>query len=156
MEILSDTRFCLKAIDSNGENGPPRSKVFFKGQSTGISIPGAVLECAASLKEYYVLFTTDDIPQEDTLHICLLNDGLRLLDYANVGAMYSTGHLSDLRIEEPDKIHFRFIGDTTWTLRIADKPSFHMPVLRDPKGVSRPIRFSTYLQLEAEPHPEAG
>jgi hypothetical protein len=154
MQILPDSKLSLEP-GSDGNGGKhPRSEVLYEGRGTGISIPGVTLECAVGWNKSYVLFTTDDIPQEDTLHICLLAENLELLDYVNVGAMYSTGSLSGIQLEEPDKIHFRFIGGVTWTVRLSSTPAFHLPLLADPKGVSRPLRLSTHLQLMAKPRPQ--
>lgn len=154
MKILSDAELSIAPREVGNGDKPPRSEVFYEGRLTGVSIPGVTLEGAVAWNKWYVLFTTDDIPQEDTLHICLLAENLTLLDYVNLGAMYSTGHFSALKVEEPDKIHFRFIGGVAWTIRLSSTPAFHLPVLADPKGVSRPLRLSTYLQLTTERGPE--
>lgn len=156
MKILQDSELSIAPQKEGNGDKLPRSEVFYEGRATGVSIPGVTLECAVAWNKAYVLFTTDDIPQEDTLHICLLAENLALLDYVNLGSIYSTGHLSGLKVEEPDKIHFRFIGGVAWTIRLSSTPAFHFPILADPKGVSRPLRLSTYLHLTAAPRPEAG
>jgi hypothetical protein len=123
------------------------------GVPTATVVPGAILECAVQWDRHYLVFATDDVPQEDTLHICLLDARLRLLDHAKLGAMYSTGHFHDLRIAAENTVRFRFIGETDWTLVLFGHPVFHLPLLMDPRGVSRPLRLSTHMRLYGKPRP---
>lgn len=155
MELLSKAKFDFRQITSASGEDRPRSEILLDGAPTAAMVPGAILECALHWNRYYLVFATDDVPQEDTLHICLLDDRLRLLDHAKLGAMYSTGHFHDLRIAAANTVRFRFIGDTDWTVVLFDRPVFHLPLLMDPRGISRPLRFSTYMRLNGKPRVKA-
>lgn len=134
----------------------PRSELILYGETTGKIIEGAVLEAAICWRGHFLIFLTDDIINEDTLRIYLLDPKLDMVDAARLGAMYSTGAFSSLQLVEPNILRFEFFGDTTWTLELLDDQSFSMPMVSDPKGVTRPFRLSHRFKLHGDPIPSPG
>lgn len=134
----------------------PRSELILYGETTGKIVEGAVLEAAICWRGYFLVFLTDDIINEDTLRIYLLDPKLDIVDAARLGAMYSTGAFSALQLVEPNIIRFEFFGDTTWTLELLDDQSFSVPMVSDPKGVTRPFRLSHRFKLHGDPIPSPG
>jgi hypothetical protein len=136
-----------------GEERMPRSEIVAQGIATGKFVDGAVLEAAVKWNGGYIALVTDDIPQEDTLHIYLFDTSLNLIDSATLGAMYSTGALRDLTLESPNLLSFRFIGATTWKLEILNRMEFSVPFSGDPLGVHRPLSFARHFRLRGDPAP---
>ena len=134
----------------------PRSELILYGETTGKIVEGAVLEAAICWRGHFLIFLTDDIINEDTLRIYLLDPQLDIADAARLGAMYSTGAFSALQLVEPNIIRFEFFGDTTWTLELLDDQSFAVPMVSDPKGVTRPFRLSHRFKLRGDPIPSPG
>ncbi|MDP3228626.1 MAG: hypothetical protein Q8N13_11705 [Acidovorax sp.] len=137
------------------DEAPPLCEIVVSGQATGQQVPGAVLEAAAQWQSFTLLFTTDDVPYEEFLHIHLLDAQLNLLDSATVGGMYSTGSFSLLESTEPDTLRFRFIGDTDWSVQVLPAPGFRVPLLSEPAGVSRPLGFSRHFIVRCNPLPDS-
>ncbi|MBP1205317.1 hypothetical protein JOD97_003359 [Duganella sp. 1411] len=131
----------------------PRSELILYGETTGKIVEGAVLEAAICWRGHFLIFLTDDIINEDTLRIYLLDPKLDMVDAARLGGMYSTGAFSALQLVEPNLIRFEFFGDTTWTLELLDDQSFSVPMVSDPKGVTRPFRLSHRFKLHGDPIP---
>ena len=134
----------------------PRSELILYGETTGKIVEGAVLEAAVCWKGHFLIILSDDIIHEDTLRIYLLDPKLDIVDAARLGAMYSTGAFSALQLVEPNIIRFEFFGDTTWTLELLDDQSFSVPMVSDPKGVTRPFRLSHRFKLHGDPIPSPG
>jgi len=154
MTLLRTHRFSLRLLTASDAQLGPRSDILVEGKSTGKAVSGAVFEAAYSWNGRYLLFITDDIPNEETLHIYLLDSDLNVRDWARLGAMYSTGHLSALEPEQPNVVHFRFFGDTVWTISLLPAPVFHLPLIADPRGVRRPLRLTREFALSGNPRPE--
>jgi hypothetical protein len=154
MQILSSTDVSLVRIPNRPEGGEPISEILRHGQATGRQVPGVVLEAAAQWNSFTLLFTTDDTPFEEVLHIHLLDAQLNVLDSATVGGMYSTGSFSLLESPEPATLRFRFIGDTDWSVEVLPEPGFRVPLLSEPTGVSRPLGFSRHFVVRGQPKPE--
>lgn len=119
-----------------GRDGPC-SEVLISGRSSGTIVPGAVLEAAVRCAGTWLLFVSDDVPSEDMLSIYLLDDGGRRLDSARIGGPYTTGSFSGLRLEPPSTVHFRFIDDARWSVRLLQKAQFSLPWWPDARGVWR-------------------
>lgn len=154
MQILSSTDVSLARIPNRPDGAEPVSEILRNGQATGRQVAGAVLEAAAQWQSFMLLFTTDDTPFEELLHIHLLDAQLNLLDCATVGGMYSTGSFSLLDAAEPDTVRFRFIGGTDWSVQVLPEPGFRVPLLSEPTGVSRPLGFSRHFVVRGQPQPE--
>lgn len=131
-----------------------QSDVVLSGNSTGIIIPGQVLEAAVQVDEQrYILFLTDDVIFEESLTITLIDvrDGVK--EIVRLGNEYSTGSFEDLSVSA-DNINFRFIGDSLWTIKTVDSPRLRLPFGSDPKGVKREAGLKKYMMISATPAPE--
>lgn len=154
MHILSSAELSVTRVAGLADDAPPLCEIIRNGQATGHKVEGAVLESAARWRSFYLLFTTDDTPFEELLHIHLLDAELRLLDSATLGGIYSTGAFSLLESADPDTLRFRFIGDTDWSVQVLAEPGFRAPLLSEPAGVSRPWGFSRHFIVRGQPQPE--
>jgi len=140
----------LKIIHDDTEFTPAKSEILFNCTPTGRIIEGKVLEKAVALETGFLLFMTDDIPEEEFLTLLLCDKNFTVLDKATLGATMSTGDLREVELNG-DEVHFRFIGDTLWRLRPLGQPSLRLPLITDPRGVSRPLGLRQYFTLQADP-----
>lgn len=154
MRKLQIHELTTKLINTYSETEIPKSEILLAGIPTGKIVPGAFLEAAVSWDNFYLLFMTDDIPQEDMLGIHLLDKKLNLIDSATLGAMYSTGSFSILKLIPPNSINFRFIGGIDWNIELLTKPALRLPFVTDPKGVSRKFGFKRHFKIHGRPLPE--
>lgn len=136
-----------------GDNAAPRAAILVGGTPTGAVARGAVLEAALRWTGGYLLFMTDDVPFEDLLSIQLFDRDWRLLDAATLGHAYTTGAFGALDIVPPDTVHFHFIGDTRWTLRLLPRPRYCLPVLGNAPGEHRAWRWQRHFTLAGAPRP---
>ena len=134
-------------------NEIPTCEIVLNGKATGKLVSGAVLEAAVSWQEFYLLFLSDDIPQEDMLNIHFLDKNFNLLDSAILGNIYSTGSFSSLQLLQPDRVGFRFIGDTDWLIELLPKPALRLPFVTDPAGVRRRFGFARHFKVHGNPQP---
>ena len=122
------------------------------GNSTGITVPGKVLEAAVKVDaRRYLLFVTDDVIFEEMLTILLLDISQGVVEELTLGGAYTSGHFGDLEVM-PHSASFSFIGDTTWTVKVSTSPTFKLP-FSDPRGVSRPVALRKYIDISANPAP---
>ncbi|WP_313825797.1 hypothetical protein [Leclercia sp.] len=146
------TTLLLSEVSEATDTTQARSEVLIGGKSTGIIIPGKVLEAAIKIDpRRYLLFVTDDVMFEEMLTILLLDSFQGIVEKLTIGGAYSSGHFEDLRVS-PRSASFRFIGDTTWTIKVSSSPTFKLP-FSDPKGVSRSMGLRKYINISASPAP---
>jgi hypothetical protein len=139
--------------EGNHETGPS-SEVLIGGESTEKYVPGAILEAAVSWNDHFLLFMTDDVPNEEMLRVQLLNNRLDKIDSVIIGAPYSTGSFSSLELLPPDRIGFRFIGDCPWEIELLRQPGFRIPFVSEPKGVWRAFGFKRRFIVHGTPRPQ--
>lgn len=101
--------------------------------------------------ELTLVFISDAVLYEDTLHIYLLDSGLQTLDQASMYGLYATGTFSLLDIIPPDTVQFVFFSDMVWSLKVSDHKTFRLPILSDPHGVRRPFSFHRQFELRNTP-----
>lgn len=154
MQILNPSALSVARMPDLADDAPPLCEILRHGKPTGRRVPGAVLEQAAQWQSFYLLFTTDDTPFEELLHIHLLDAELNLLDSATLGGIYSTGSFSLLASAEPDTLRFWFIAGTDWSVQVLPEPGFRLPLLSEPAGMSRPLGFSRHFIVQGQPQPE--
>lgn len=94
---------------------------------------------------------TDDVIFEEMLTILLLDSSQGIVERLTIGGAYSSGHFEDLRVSHRSA-SFRFIGDTTWTVKVSPSPTFKLP-FSDPRGVSRAMGLRKYIDISATPAP---
>jgi hypothetical protein len=154
MKLIPAPAYSIRLATPPSDDIAPLSEIMIGGMPTGKIIGGAVLEAALRWDDFTLMFLTNDIPFEDTLHIYLLDDALNIVDSARLGAMYATGIFGDLDLTQSDTVRFRFFGGIVWTLLLLPKETFVLPFLSDPRGVGRPFRFSRRFQLYGKPLPD--
>ena len=119
--------FALKPV-SDSETEPPRSELFSDGRTTGLIVPGVILEAQFTCGEWHLLFTTENIPFEEALHIVLLDQRFRRLDDVELSHPLAAGALTDLQsTDDEPSARFSFFGGDQWELI----------VLRTPRRLSR-------------------
>ena len=145
MIILNSQEFKVQPASSD------QSRILLGDTQTGKSIDGCYLELCVKAENKYLVFMTDDTPNEDMLHIHLLNESLDVIDSATIGSMYSTGSFRDYHIQEPNTLIFHFIGGTQWKVKILERKEFLLPFISQPKGVSRKHFFYQFFKIYGSP-----
>lgn len=146
----------LARLPPQTDGQAPRSGLLADGQPTGVILDGATLEAAVQWHDQHLLFITDDVPYEEALRIVLIDADLQTVDAAELGAAYSTGSFTELALLPPDTVSFRFIGGTTWTVRLLQQDQFRLPWVSEPRGVSRRLGFTRRFVVDGDPQPERG
>lgn len=113
--------FALKSAGAD-EAAPPRSELLMNGRATGISLPGVVLEAQFQCGDSYLVFTTENIPYEEALHITLLGPDLRTLDHVELSHQFASGALTDVQIGGETQVRFSFFGGDLWELTVLGAP----------------------------------
>lgn len=148
MKLIPKSDFNLDPIDDQ------KSIIVDHNRRIQTKITGTALELCARYKDWFLIFTTDDTPFEDMLHVHLLDNNFNVLDSLTIGAMYSTGSFSEPHLMSSNKIVFRFIGDTDWSITILDQTKFGIPYFSSIKGVRKTWQWRHYLHVEGQPKPE--
>lgn len=155
MRLLSNSEFAARLASPNTDTALASSELLVDGKPTGVIVDGAILEAAVDWHGCRIAFFTDDIPFEDMLRIYMFDANLALLDAAVLGGMYSTGTFTDLHLQAPNTLTFRFFAGTVWRAVLLTEREFSIPFLSDPRGVSRTFKFFRHFRIEGEPQPES-
>lgn len=155
-KVLGLNEFSLRLDSSRAENEAPQSEVILRGAPSGVFLTGAVLEAVVKIGRGYVVFTTDDVPFEEFLNVHYLDGELAMLDRATLGAMYCTGHFTELDVLSPTQLRFQFIGGCPWTVTVLPNPKAAFPFFSNAKGVSRRLSLFRHFTLEGKPFPNVG
>lgn len=83
------------------------------------------------------------------LTLLLLDISQGVIEELTIGDAYTSGHFEALKVS-PRSVSFRFIGDTTWTVKVSASPALKLP-FSDPRGVSRPMRLRKTLIYSLTP-----
>lgn len=146
------TTLSLSEVSEATDTTQARSEVLIGGNSTGMIIPGKVLEAAIKIDaRHYLLFVTDDVVFEEILTLLLLDLSQGVVEELTIGGAYTSGHFEALKVS-PHSASFCFIGNTTWTIKVSTSPNFKLP-FSDPRGVSRPMGLRKYIDISANPAP---
>lgn len=112
------------------------------GRTSEEPLEGTVLEACPQHGNQYLLFLTDDIPFEDSLHIHLLDEDLNRIDTVTLSAPYTTGHFRNLKCEDSGGITFEFFGICVWEVSVSPKEVsvslkkwLRLPFVSGPKGI---------------------
>ena len=151
LRLLSESEFSIKLCVDGSDTNLPLSLVYVNNSATGVVIAGAILEGAVRYKDFYLVFLCNDIPYEESLHIYYFDAGLKLLDSAVLGSMYSTGHFRGLELIEPNRVKFNFFGGSDWILTLHQVRQNYFPFLTDPKGVTRSVKLHCYFKVDSQP-----
>lgn len=125
------------------------SFVTISGRTSEEPLEGTVLEACVQHGNQYLLFLTDDIPFEDSLHIHLLDENFNKIDTVTLGAPYTTGHFRNLICEDSSRITFEFFGDCVWEVSVSPKKRLRLPFVSGPRGVSWQNGWFHILELRA-------
>ena len=151
MQIVNDVSLVEVQHATDREQAKSEVEVLLSGSSTGIIIPGKILEAAVRVTDNrYVLFVTDDVLYEESLTIVLIDSSLGIQEIVTIGNEYNSGTFEQLHISDLS-LQFRFIGDYIWGLTLEDSPKFQLPFFSDPKGVSRSKAFTRFMNISALP-----
>ncbi len=145
MRISTD--LTLHPRSNEGPEGS-QSEILIAGQRSGSVIKGQVLEAAVDCAGKWLLFVTDDVPYEEFLRIYLWDAKEGVLDSACIGSPYSTGTFSQLRLEPPHTVHFHFIDEAEWSVRIRETLRWALPWWPDTRGVWRGRRFRRHFEIQ--------
>jgi len=142
----------LSEVNEATDTTQARAEVLIDGISTGIIIPGKVLEAAVKIDaRHYLLFITDGVTFEEMLTLLLLDLSQGIVEELTIGRAYTSGYFEALTVS-PCSASFRFIGDTAWTVKVSLSPTLKLP-FSDPQGVSRPMGWRKYIDISANPAP---
>jgi hypothetical protein len=133
-----------------GDDAAPSSRLFHHGRDTGRRLAGAILEASLRVEGGWLFFLTHDVPFEETLEIYLLDAGYALLDRAGVAMPYAAGLFGDLQVLSDRRLRFRFLGEARWHLELLKKPQLRLPLIGEPRGVSRRFGFRRRFSLSRE------
>jgi hypothetical protein len=150
--LLPASELSLRSVKA-ASGDMPQSELVLNGQPTGKVIDGAFLEVAIRWRELSLVFVTDNIMNEETLRIYLLDANCDVIDSAWLGAMYATGVFSLIDLQPPNTVRFLFFGGTGWTLKLLNSPTFALP-FREPRGVHRRFGFFRHFKIDGKPQPE--
>jgi hypothetical protein len=154
VRILSTSELDARLASPYTDTELASSELLLNGKSTGLIVIGAVLEASLEWQGCRIAFFTDDIPFEDMLRIYMFDPDMTLVDSAMLGAMYSTGTFSELILQPPNALTFRFFGGTVWRMVLLAEREFALPFISDPSGVSRKPKFFRHFRIEGNPQPE--
>lgn len=139
--------FSLKPVaDAKGERMAQLLRTSAPSSASCI-VPGAILEAQFETAQGFLLFTTQDVPFEEQLDICLLAPDMALRDRATLAHAYTTGTFADCRIESDSSLTFRFFGTQRLRIQLLDRPTWRLPWL-GPAGVHRPLGMRRWFVVE--------
>ncbi|WP_088280003.1 hypothetical protein [Ideonella sp. A 288] len=145
-----------RRVDDRGDDTPAVCQIAGPGVPSGLQVDGALLEAAVASDGWHLLLLTHDTPYEDALSIHLFDRQWHLLDSARLGAAYTTGSFAGLRLVEPDRVVFRFFGDTDWTVQVLPEPAWRLPVGAEVAGLTRPVGWRRHFVVHGTPQPDRG
>jgi hypothetical protein len=136
-------------------DGIPRGELFVDGRATGATMRGKRLEAAIRTTAGLLVFATHDVPFEETLSIVLVDDGGRVVDEADIGAWATPGVFTDLELDPPELVSFRFNDEGRWSVRVLPRPVMSLPWWPDVRGVSRAARLQRAFKVRWMPRKQA-
>jgi len=153
MSLQKTDTITLVEIIPPTDTTPPSCELAINGKPTGQRVEGCCLEMAFLYGTGYLVIMNHDCPFEETLSIYLLDSSGILQDSAHIFWMYCTGFLTNVQIQQPNKILFEFFENAIWTLHILKEPEFRLPFFSEPTGVHRPLGLKRYFVIAGEPYP---
>jgi hypothetical protein len=147
MKKLTEHEFSIKLISDATDTESPKCQIKINGSTTDSILQGAILEAAIKYQEFYLVFTTNDCPYEDTLNIHYLDQDLSILDQATLSWPYGTGSFTLLNSIQPNRIRFHFFEPKVWEISLYTKKQFFIPYFSEPRGVWRKFKFNRYFKI---------
>ena len=147
MSIRQTDEFKIKNIIKNPDE-TPGLQLENTGLNRSIEVSGKILEAQYSVDDHFLLFTTEDCPFEEALHIYYLSPQLDVLDALELSAVYTAGMLGGLAVDNDDTIRFSFFEkNECWTLKILPKPEYAFFDRRHPVKRKMPFYIKCWLKL---------
>jgi hypothetical protein len=141
----------LHPLPASGPEASPRSLALIEGTDFSTMVSGVFLERAVACAQGWLLFITDDVPYEEKLSIHLLDRRGVLLDSAYLLVPYAMGVFTDLRLQPPDKVQFKFFNDEDiWTVVLYERPRYYLPWWSGTYGVWRSGRWKRWFGVSCE------
>lgn len=138
----------FSVIEHYQSNDEPRVQLLLQGHTTGRKLKGRQLVDQYARGDRYVLFTTDDNPFSEILHIYLLDLELNIIDELDLSQPYTPGVYEPHFMNE-EHLEFRFFSEGIWCLKVRERPKYS-PFNLDQHPVTRPIKLwgQQYLSLQ--------
>lgn len=147
MKILDEQAFSIKLVSESSETESPKSQLWVDGKAIDSVIDGAICEACVSYGEFYLVFTTNDCPYEESLNIYFLDQNFRALDHAILVWPYSTGSFVLLDVIEPNLVRFKFFEECIWEVELYANKRVLIPYLSEPRGVWRRFTLKHYFKV---------
>jgi hypothetical protein len=147
---VSSQSFSLRS-SSHSEDEPARAELLADGRSTGVVVPGVTLEAHYETPEWHLLFTTENIPFEEALHITLLDRQFARLDQVELSHPFTPGTVTGLQTNDrADRVRFSFFGGDLWEVTVLQPPR-RLALREAPTGVKARLKrvlMPRYLAVE--------
>ena len=147
MKQLPSELIVFKRIDKISEFDYPKGIFSIRELDYKQEVRGVILDVCFSVKQGYLVITSDDCIYENTIYIQLLNPQLDIIDQVLIGLPYATGIFKLINIESTDRIVFEFFKDELYELTLLDKPEFKLPFISEAQGVFRRFGFQRYFKI---------
>lgn len=144
------SRFTVRGLPVEPGDGP-LCDLLDGGAPVGLSVAGAVLEAAYEGDGFFLLFMTDDVPQEEGLSIHLVSPDFKDLETAALVRVYGSGTFRNAVILGPRQIGFTFFDEVPVLLQVLDRPEWRMPFMGEYRGLMRPFSFTRRFRVGAMP-----
>lgn len=96
----------------------PKARVIAEERPTDTVLEGHTLEAQYRCALGFLLFTSDDNPYEEVLHIRLLDYHFQVIDAVDLRQMYHPAMLHNLQVTGHNSLTFSFFGDDCWYLNV--------------------------------------
>jgi hypothetical protein len=136
---------------TRGDGESPRAELIAGGRSTGVVVPGVTLEAQYEAPAWQLLFTTENIPFEEALHITLLDRQFARLDHVELSHPFTPGAVTGLEASDgADRVKFSFFGGDLWEVTVLRVPR-RLARREAPTGVKARLKrllMPRYLAVE--------
>lgn len=106
---MGDQLLEIKALFDLVETGPEKSLIKLSGSNKTVEVPGSVLEAQLEMQNGWMLiFTTENSPYDEALHVTLLDKNLEILDQVELSEDMTPGIVSGIKIIDSDHLQFMF------------------------------------------------
>lgn len=124
MQALQPSSAFAVECDTTSDAGPPRLRLRHRGDGgVVLDLPGAVLEAQFEAVDGYLVFTTEDTPYEEALHVHWVARDGRVLDAVELSAPYTPAIFANAVLAAPRTVRFTFFDDgRLWSVEVARTP----------------------------------
>lgn len=103
---------------------PPRLRLRHRGdEGLVLDLPGAVMEAQFEAVDGYLVFTTENTPYEEALHVHWIARDGRVLDAVELSLPYTPAIFANAVLAAPRTVRFTFFDDgRLWSVEVARTP----------------------------------